>query len=127
MIRREISELILAGVFLAAALAVFSYGKHATPLAAGAEHSCCHAKLEAAANPQANILSVATKAQDSGQEEGNPSHTRPKYSCNHQPSGNQVQCHCVTDCGGDGSPREDRRCKSFCYKDMCLCPRKPCA
>jgi hypothetical protein len=121
MKQRQVGEVSLTIIFLAAALALFSYHKPAA-LPADA-NSCCHAPTQAAHN----TLVTATHAQDPGQEEeGNPSHTRPKRSCNHKPAANQVQCHCVTDCGGNGTPREDRRCKSFCYKDMCSCPRKPC-
>jgi len=75
-------------------------------------HACCH-----------------VAAQDPGQdeEEGNPSHIRPEQSCSHKPTKEQVDCHCKNDCNQDGTQREDRRCRSFCYKDLCTCPRKPCA
>jgi hypothetical protein len=129
MIKRQIGELTLTAIFLGAALAIFFYNGHATS-SASADHSCCHAKKHnqaALAGARNNLLLVSAQAQDRGQdEEGNPSHTRPEQACNHKPVGGQVQCHCVTDCNGDGSPREDRRCKSFCYKDMCSCPRRPC-
>lgn len=65
--------------------------------------------------------------QDPGEEEGNPGHKRPEHSCSHKPTGKQVSCHCQTDCKPDGTQREDSRCRSYCYKDMCTCPRKPCA
>ena len=123
--RRQLGELLLTAVLLVAALAVFLYGKPSPRSMDTADHACCHAKIHATA-AAASLIPIA--AQDPGQdgEEGNPSHTRPKQACNHKPGGNQVQCHCVTDCGGDGSPREDRRCKSYCFKDMCSCPRRPC-
>jgi hypothetical protein len=65
--------------------------------------------------------------QEPGQEEGNPSHKRPEQSCSHKPTKKQVNCHCKADCSPDGTEKEDRRCRSFCHKDMCTCPRKPCA
>jgi hypothetical protein len=61
-----------------------------------------------------------------GQEEGNPGHKRPEQSCSHKPNKEQVNCHCRTDCNPDGTQREDYRCRSFCHKDMCKCPRKHC-
>jgi hypothetical protein len=73
-------------------------------------------------------------AQDPGQnpgqpgqeEEGNPSHKRPEHSCSHKPDKQQVRCHCQTDCNPDGTQKEDKRCRSYCYKDKCTCPRRPC-
>ncbi len=77
-------------------------------------HSGCH--LAVAQDP----------GQEPGQEEGNPGHKRPEKSCSHKPNKEQVNCHCKTDCNQDGTQREDYRCRSFCHKDMCKCPRKPC-
>lgn len=64
--------------------------------------------------------------QDPGEEEGNPTHKRPERNCSHTPSSQQVDCHCKVDCNPDGTQKEDRRCRSYCYKDKCSCPRKPC-
>jgi hypothetical protein len=77
-------------------------------------HSGCH--LAVAQDP----------GQEPGQEEGNPGHKRPEQSCSHKPTKQQVNCHCKTDCNPDGTQKEDSRCRSFCHKDMCKCPRKPC-
>ena len=121
---REIGEVSLTVVFLAVALAVLSYHKPAA--SSEADHACCHAPANSSA-VSAAATTMSKPGQDPGQEEeGNPSHTRPKQACNHKPAANQVQCHCATDCKGNGTPSEDRRCKSFCYKDMCSCPRQPC-
>jgi hypothetical protein len=64
--------------------------------------------------------------QGPGEEEGNPSHRRPERSCSHNPTKQQVACHCKTDCNPDGTQKEDKRCRSYCHKDKCTCPRKPC-
>ena len=85
------------------------------PSAGGDEHACCHAKV----------------AQDPGQpgqeQEGNPGHKRPEQSCSYKPEKKQVGCHCQVDCNPDGTEKEEAHCKSYCYKDMCTCPRRPCA
>jgi len=121
---REIGEVSLTVVFLALAVAFFSY--HQPAASSEAEHACC-LKETAAASVTTAAASLSKQGQNPGQEEeGNPTHTRPKQSCNHNPTAKQVQCHCATDCKGNGSPSEDRRCKSFCFKDMCSCPRPPC-
>jgi hypothetical protein len=65
--------------------------------------------------------------QEPGQEEGNPGHRRPEQNCSHKPTKKQVNCHCKTDCNPDGTQQEDTRCRSYCHKDMCSCPRTPCA
>lgn len=53
-------------------------------------------------------------------------HPKPKHKCSHTPKGDQVQCKCRKDCDADGTPTEDRACKSYCHKDSCLCP-DPCS
>jgi len=78
-------------------------------------HKSCHMKTS------------QESGQDPGEEEGNPGHKRPEHSCSHKPTKDQVGCHCQTDCKADGTVREDSRCRSYCYKDMCTCPRKACA
>jgi hypothetical protein len=100
-----------AGLLSIVALFTLFGGAALLPWPAALEdHACCH-----------------VSAQDPGQdEEGNPGHMRPQHKCNHKPAGNQVSCHCQTDCNKDGSQREDTRCRSYCYKEMCSCPRRPC-
>ncbi|MBO0722966.1 MAG: hypothetical protein J2P41_19225 [Blastocatellia bacterium] len=73
-----------------------------------------------------HFMAAQDAGQDPGEEEGNPTHRRPEKNCNNNPTKQEVDCHCKTDCNPDGSPKEDRRCKSYCHKDKCSCPRKPC-
>jgi hypothetical protein len=82
---------------------------------AGDSHMSCHTVV------------AQEPGQEQGEEEGNPGHKRPERSCSHKPTTQQVRCHCQTDCKSDGTQREDYRCRSYCYKDMCTCPRKNCA
>jgi hypothetical protein len=80
----------------------------------GDSHASCH------------TVAAQESGQDPGEEEGNPGHKRPERSCSHKPNNQQVRCHCQVDCNPDGTQREDYRCRSYCYKHMCTCPRKPC-
>jgi hypothetical protein len=145
---KQLGEVSLTVVFLASSFVMFSRHQPAalsravkpeavksvavTPEVVKPEavESCCHATAQPAELAHLTLSPLHTKErQDPGreqEEEGNPSHTRPKHACNHKPAANQVQCHCATDCRGNGTPSEDRRCKSFCFKDMCSCPRQPC-
>lgn len=103
------------GLMLAAFIAALTAGAAMKWFPIEEGHVCCH--LAAAQDP----------GQEPGQEEGNPSHIRPEKSCSHKPAKEQVDCHCKNDCNKDGTAKEDKRCRSFCYQDMCTCPRKPCA
>src|SRR5262245_42911245 len=109
ILSRRISDGILLAAIIAALIASAAVKR---PSISESETSCHSAKPD--------------PWQDPGEEEGNPTHKRPERSCSHNPTQQQVDCHCKTDCNPDGTQKEDKRCRSYCYKDKCSCPRKPC-
>jgi hypothetical protein len=107
--KRSISDGLLFAVLIAALIASAAVKR---PSMVESESSCHSAKQD--------------PGQDPSEEEGNPTHKRPERSCSHTPTQQQVDCHCKVDCNPDGTQKEDKRCRSYCYKDKCSCPRKPC-
>jgi hypothetical protein len=93
-------KLILVAVF-----AVVLVASLFLAMSAGGE--CCH-----------------VSAQDDGQ--GNPGHVEPTQQCAHKPTGKQVGCKCARACSETGGEVEDVKCKSFCFRNWCTCPSKPC-
>jgi hypothetical protein len=112
ILSKRLSDGILLAAIIAALIASADVKRSHTGESSG--RAGCH--LATAQNP----------GQDPGEEEGNPTHRRPERSCSHNPTKQQVNCHCKTDCNQDGTQREDKRCRSYCHKDKCTCPRKPC-
>jgi hypothetical protein len=125
----------LAATFFASAMMKRpSLGGEHTPMIA-VNRIAPSAMVKRSGGGEEHTCHQAWEAQDPGQkpgqpgqeEEGNPSHKRPEHSCSHKPGKQQVGCHCQVDCNSDGTEKEDTRCRSYCYKDMCTCPRRPCA
>ena len=109
ILNRRISDGLLLAVLIASLIASAAVKRPSI----GESETSCHSAIQ-------------DPGQDPGEEEGNPTHKRPERSCSHNPTKEQVDCHCKTDCNPDGTQKEDKRCRSYCHKDKCTCPRKPC-
>lgn len=107
---KRIIKISLVSILILLFAAFFSYEKGLI----GDSVTCCH-------------VSTTVLAQDEPEEEGNSSHTKPEHACNHtgkdENGQKRVPCKCVKHRKCDGT--EPRSCKSWCFKDFCLCPN-PC-
>ena len=125
---RKSAGLLLGGLMVAFLLMAIVKQPAARPDSGAAGHTTRSTGIVGNEHTNCHVKAVQKSGQDPGEEEGNPTHKSPEHSCSHKPTDKQVRCHCHVECNpNDGTEREDTRCRSYCYKDMCTCPRKPCA
>lgn len=124
-------EILITAILLIAAIAIigtYGYKKPSVASSDKEKKSCCHAKKHAG-------IPIITYAQEP-EEEGNPGHVKPTQSCSGNPKSGQVGCKCFKhkkcemDEDEEGKPYvrvvESKTCKSYCFKDFCLCADPPC-